>query len=312
MLFSGTAALALGGLACPGSALAASAPQAPAGTAQVAVAPAAVAPAAADPNAAGSPALAPASASAAAAQVPPALPGDPAGRPSLTIHKAHEEPDDHAVVYTLWVGNDGTAPSRGRYTVVDTLPDGVVATSIDSGRHWDCAPDSGRTVVTCASDDRLAPGSSSDPINLRTANSDKDPCLLVNIAGVSGGEGDRGSIHLTKDVLRLPCQHSDGDGIHVNVNVTGNNNGGHGGDSSGATANDNGHVHGITGGIAKVDARADSHAESKAAAKAKAEARARAKARHSRFAVRRAAHRRFVFHHVVRRPMVFRFCGKDC
>jgi hypothetical protein len=237
--------------------------------------------------------------------------------PSLTIHKAHEDPVDHAVTYTLWVGNEGTASSRGRYTVVDTLPDGVVATSVNGGRRWDCSADSARTVVTCRSDADLAPDTSSDPITLHTNLTDKDACYLVNVAGVTGGDFGRGDMHLTKDSLKLPCHDDDKRGINVNVNVTGNNNGGRGGDSSGATANDNGHVHGVTGGFAKADADAKSGSKSGSKADARSKARARAEARsraHAGIRVRRVTvqghrwcgHGHHPVHHRVRHH------GKGC
>lgn len=254
MLIGGAAAITLGsGAACPGLAQAADTPQAP---------------------------------PPAAAQVSPAQPGEIRWAPSLTIHKAHEGPADHAVAYTLWVKNDGTAPTNGIYTVVDSLPDGATFSSVEAGQRWNCDADALRMVVTCRSDAYLAPGATSDPITVHTGITDKGACQLINIAAVGGGDhqggggtgaapGDRGKghegsgIHLAKDVLSLPChRESDHSGVAVTVNVTGNNNGGRGGDSSGATANGNGHIHDVTGGSAKAGAKAGAAAEAHAKAKA--------------------------------------------
>ena len=195
--------------------------------------------------------------------------------PSLTIHKSHQDPADDAVIYTLWVKNDGNADTHGTYAVTDTLPDGLTATSAE-GRNWDCDSDAAHQMVTCKSDENLAPGETSQPITIRTRITEKDSCQLINVAAVIGGDrdhkdyrannrrGDRDHVvHLTKDVLNLPCHRHehDQDGVHVTVN--GNNNGGRGGDSSGATANGNGHISDVNGGSASADtkAAADAHNE---------------------------------------------------
>lgn len=265
MLLGGAAVVTVGsGMACPGLARAADTPQAP-------------------------------------AQVSAAQPGVITWAPSLTIHKAHEDPADHSVAYTLWVRNDGTTATDGTYTVVDSLPDGVTYASAETGQRWNCDADAMRTTVICRSDASLDPGATSDPIIVHTAIADKDPCQLINVAAVSGGDrrdGDNGGVHLAKDVLTLPCHH-DGDkgGINVNVNVTGNNNGGKGGDSSGATANDNGHIHDITGGIAE------------ARANAKADARARA---HSASMIGNHRHNRHCVRRHIRRFVPLRPFGRAC
>jgi uncharacterized repeat protein (TIGR01451 family) len=285
MLFGGAAAIALGGgVACPGVAQAADVPQVPS-----------LASDQASPGVVQS-ADAPQVPYTAAAQAGPAQPVENRWAPSLTIHKAHEDPADHAVAYTLWVKNDGNAPTSGTYTVVDSLPDGATYRSVDAGQSWNCDTDALRTAVTCRSDANLAPGASSDPITVHTGIADKDPCQLINIAAVGGGDhrggygtgaatGNRGeghdgsSIHLAKDVLSLPC-HREGDkgNVTVTVNVTGNNNGGRGGDSSGATANGNGHIHDVTGGSATAGAKAAADAKAKAQAQARAKAQAQAQA----------------------------------
>jgi uncharacterized repeat protein (TIGR01451 family) len=262
MLLGGAAVITVGsGMAWPGLAQAADAPQVP---------------------------------SSAPAQVSAAQQGLMTWTPSLTIRKAHEGPASQAVAYTLWVKNDGTAATNGTYTVVDSLPDGVTYTSADAGQRWSCGADAMRTTVTCRSDASLDPGTTSDPITLHAGIADKDPCQLINITAVGGGEhqgGDSSGIRLSRDVLTLPC-HPGGDKgtVNVNVNVTGNNNGGHGGDSTGATANGNGHIHDITGGIAKAQAGAE----------------ARAKSRGGRVV---SGHRHKCHH--IRRHMALRHFGKD-
>lgn len=276
MLFGGAAAITLGaGLACP--ARAADTPQAPGVPAVLSPAQPGQAP---EPPAELSLAQ-PGQADGGSAALGAAQPGQDPGVPSLVIHKAHQDLAGHAVEYTLWVRNEGTAPTHGKYTVVENLPDGATATSVDGGPRWSCATDTARTIATCTSRDGLAPGTTSDPITVRAGITDEDPCQLVNVAAVSGGhdatdaggDGDRGGVHLAKDVLTLPChRQAQAAAISVNINVTGNNNGGRGGDSSGATANGNGHIHDIAGGIAT--------ARSKARAKAGAKAHATAVHRH--------------------------------
>jgi hypothetical protein len=146
---------------------------------------------------------------------------------------------------------------------------------VDGGPRWNCATDTARTTVTCTSGDDLAPGTTSDPITVRAGITDEDPCLLVNVAAVSGGReamaagGHGDDVHLARDVLTLPChRQAQPAAVNVNVNVIGNNNGGRGGNSSGATANGNGHIHDVTGGIAKADAKARAKAGVKAHAAA--------------------------------------------
>ena len=229
------------------------------------------------------------------AALSPAQPDQEPGVSSLVIHKAHQDPADHAVEYTLWVRNEGTAPTHGKYTLVESLPDGATATSVDGGPRWSCATDAARKIATCTSSDGLAPGTTSDPITVRAGLTDADPCQLVNVAAVSGGRdateaaGDRGEVNLAKDVLTLPCRRqAQAPAITVNVHVTGNNNGGRGGDSSGATANGNGHIHNIAGGIAKAGAKAHAKAGAKAHAKAGAKAHAKAGAKAHAKAVHRS------------------------
>jgi uncharacterized repeat protein (TIGR01451 family) len=274
MLFGGAAAITLGaGLACP--ARAADGPQVPWPAALSPAQPGQVSDVSAQPGQVSDVSAQPGQVPGAPAALSPDQPGQARWAPSLVVHKAHQDPVAHTVEYTLWVSNGGTAPTRGTYTVVDSLPEGTTATSVDGGQRWRCAVDTARTVATCTGDENLAPRTSSDPIIVRADITQKDPCLLVNMAAVSGGSdgmgaggvGDRGEVHLTKDVVTLPChRQSQAAGVTVNVNVVGNNNGGHGGNSSGATANDNGHIHGITGGIATANAKAKAGARAHATA----------------------------------------------
>src|SRR6185312_562604 len=149
------------------------------------------------------------------AALSPAQPDQEPGVSSLVIHKAHQDPADHAVEYTLWVRNEGTAPTHGKYTLVESLPDGATATSVDGGPRWSCATDAARKIATCTSSDGLAPGTTSDPITVRAGRD------------ATEAAGDRGEVNLAKDVLTLPCRRqAQAPAITVNVNVTGNNNGG--------------------------------------------------------------------------------------
>ena len=59
--------------------------------------------------------------------------------------------------YTLVVGNNGSAPTAGVLTLIDTLPNGVTFTSAAGG--WSCSPSS--QIVTCTSSAAIANGATS-------------------------------------------------------------------------------------------------------------------------------------------------------
>ncbi|WBP86319.1 hypothetical protein [Kitasatospora cathayae] len=109
---------------------------------------------------------------------------NPAG-PSLTISKTHSGKftPNQGGVYTITVGNNGTAPTRGTPVIVkDTLPAGLTAAGI-SGSNWTCD----LSAVTCTRSDPLAAGASYPPITLTVNVSPQAPRELVNTATVTGG-----------------------------------------------------------------------------------------------------------------------------
>ncbi|MER6352931.1 hypothetical protein ABT186_14050, partial [Streptomyces sp. NPDC001634] len=114
----------------------------------------------------------------------------------LTITKTHTgnfTPGGPGV-YTITVGNNGTAPTNGTtVTVHDTLPTPLTALSI-TGRGWRCT----LSTLTCTRSDVLAPGSSYPPITLRVRVPRNTPTQVVtNTVTVTGG-GDN-TTHTAND-----------------------------------------------------------------------------------------------------------------
>lgn len=104
----------------------------------------------------------------------------------LTVDKTHADPfisPSSGDAYTITVNNTGNDSTSGMVAVADALPAGLTATAI-IGTGWNC--DLG--TVTCMRSDTLDAGSSYPPITLTV---DVDPGLsgmVVNSAGVSGGD----------------------------------------------------------------------------------------------------------------------------
>ncbi len=84
--------------------------------------------------------------------------------------------------YFLSVRNAGTAPSTGLVTVVDALPSGLTAMSIN-GAGWSCT----LATLTCTRSDALAGGASYAGINLFVSVDNDAPASVMNTATVSGG-----------------------------------------------------------------------------------------------------------------------------
>jgi trimeric autotransporter adhesin len=117
----------------------------------------------------------------------------PAPSPDLTITKTHSgnfSLGQTGATYSITVTNNGAAPTSGIVTVMDTLPAGLIATSI-SGNGWTCTQPSG----TCTRSDVLAGGSSYPIITLTVNVANNAPASLTNMAAVSGG----GEINTTND-----------------------------------------------------------------------------------------------------------------
>ncbi len=84
--------------------------------------------------------------------------------------------------YFMSIRNIGTLPSTGLVTVVDTLPSGLTATTIN-GSGWSCT----LATLTCTRSDPLAGGASYPGINLFVSVDHDAPTSVMNSATVSGG-----------------------------------------------------------------------------------------------------------------------------
>ncbi len=110
--------------------------------------------------------------------------------PNLRLSKSHSGNFTVGVpgTYTLLVDNiQGTAPTSGTITVVDTLPAGLTYVVAGSGgTGWSCTA-SGQ-IVTCTSSTILAAGaSSSNPLTIQVAVAATSLPSVTNSAAVSGG-----------------------------------------------------------------------------------------------------------------------------
>ena len=105
--------------------------------------------------------------------------------PNLTVDKTHSgdfTQGDTAKTYTITVNNDGLAPTFAPVTLVDTLPDGLTATTIE-GTGWSCT----LATLTCTRSDELA-ASAFYPAVIVTVNvAPLSPATVTNTAHVSGG-----------------------------------------------------------------------------------------------------------------------------
>ncbi|WP_051472284.1 CARDB domain-containing protein [Patulibacter minatonensis] len=108
--------------------------------------------------------------------------------PDLTITKVGQGPITRGQPhdYVLTVKNIGDAPTQGQYSVTDTLPAGVTATSVDAATGWTCSITNSSKTVTCTRTTALAVGGSS-LITLHTQIAASAPTPVVNSATVAGG-----------------------------------------------------------------------------------------------------------------------------
>lgn len=105
--------------------------------------------------------------------------------PDLTISKTHAgnfTQGDLNRTYTITVTNSGAAASSGAITVTDTLPAGLVATSMN-GSNWNCTQPAG----PCARNDALGAGNSYEAITLTVNVACNAVASVTNTAQVSGG-----------------------------------------------------------------------------------------------------------------------------
>jgi len=117
---------------------------------------------------------------------------NPAGGPTsgadVTISKTHAgsfTAGQAGATYTITVTNVGTAATSGLITVLDTLPSGLIATSM-GGPGWSCVFD----TLSCFRSNVLTPGASAPAITLTVNVASNAPGSVANVARVSGG-GDR-------------------------------------------------------------------------------------------------------------------------
>jgi uncharacterized repeat protein (TIGR01451 family) len=123
------------------------------------------------------------------------------GLPDLTIVKTHSGSfvrSQPGGVYTLVVSNVGLVITSGIVSVTDTLPAGLIATSI-AGPGWTCT----LTTLTCTRADVLAVGASYPPITLNVSVEPTAPDSLVNNASVSGGGDSDPSNNTDADITPI-------------------------------------------------------------------------------------------------------------
>ena len=108
------------------------------------------------------------------------------GVPGLTISKSHT--GNFGVgkngVYTIVVGNSGSATTAGTITVTDPLPNGLTFVS-GIGNGWVC--NAAGQNVTCQSTNPIAAGATGNPIALTVAVGLAAYPSVVNTAAASGG-----------------------------------------------------------------------------------------------------------------------------
>ena len=105
--------------------------------------------------------------------------------PKLSIEITHAgsfAQGQSGAAYAITVFNLGLAPTSGTVTVTDSLPDGVVATSIE-GIGWTCA----LSTLVCTRADPLAPGIIWPSIFLAVNTAANAPGGVTNTASVAGG-----------------------------------------------------------------------------------------------------------------------------
>jgi uncharacterized repeat protein (TIGR01451 family) len=116
-------------------------------------------------------------------------------------------------VYTITATNNGTGPTSGTVTVVDTPPQGLTVTAI-SGSGWTCSLNG----LTCSRNDVLANGSSYPPITVTVNVGINAPALETNIAIVSGG----GEAVTNNDAAKDPTNVTQFPDLTVAINHAGN------------------------------------------------------------------------------------------
>lgn len=107
------------------------------------------------------------------------------GLPDMIVTSAHTgnfSQGQTGATYTLTAKNNGSGPTTGTVTVVDTLPTGLTATAM-SGTGWNCTFATG----TCTRSDVLAGATSYPAITLTVDVAANAPTSVTNSVAVSGG-----------------------------------------------------------------------------------------------------------------------------
>ena len=105
--------------------------------------------------------------------------------PDLSITKTHVgnfAQSQVGATYTITVTNNGTGPTSGTVTVVDTLPAGLTATAM-TGTGWTCT----LATLTCTRSDVLAAAGSYPVITVTVNIAANAAASVSNTATVSGG-----------------------------------------------------------------------------------------------------------------------------
>jgi uncharacterized protein (TIGR03437 family) len=105
--------------------------------------------------------------------------------PNLSVSMSHSPPFYQGLMggkYSITVSNGGPGPTTSAVTVMDTLPAGLTATSIQ-GQGWNCTSPSG----PCTRSDTLNAGLTYPPVTLTVNVDPAAPASVTNLAMVSGG-----------------------------------------------------------------------------------------------------------------------------
>ena len=143
------------------------------------------------------------------------------GQPDLQVSKTHSPAvftERHTGTYTIAARNTGGFATSLPYTVVDTLPAGMVVAAVPTGSGWDCSTTAvGATSVTCTSSTPIAAGAAAAPIT-----------LVVNVAAGACATPDANGL----------CSVAAGTALVNHVRISGGGESGVGGTGDNNTATD--------------------------------------------------------------------------
>ncbi len=143
------------------------------------------------------------------------------GEPDLQVGKTHSPAiftERHTGTYTITARNTGGFATSLPYTVVDTLPAGMVVAAVPTGTGWDCSTTVvGASTATCTSSAVVATGATAAPIT-----------LVVNVAAGACATPDANGL----------CSVAAGTALVNNVRISGGGESGVGGTSTNNTGSD--------------------------------------------------------------------------